>query len=278
MGYLRKILVNSEVRRSMKGLAFDIKALRINLKHNRWVISQIKKISALIASYNDLVIEKVRINDSSSDILLCFDQLQRAGINSIRNIWITTSDIYLPYDNFHQNNKRKLLVLPGVQVLVYPDPARLKSADSLKLPNLQVCHIINPTRDPELGFTTTEVYRGQWDGIKSIRRLHLICYTIDPENFFGMLNHMLHLKEVILIDVILCRDTDGYNNMTGLRQESMWLDFAKSFDRSQRRLLIGVTEGSVCHGSDVDYSIFTNVRKLSKDEVLDMMNCVDFEQ
>ena len=64
------------------------------------MISQIKKISALIASYNDLVIEKVRINDSSSDILLCFDQLQRAGINSIRNIWITTSDIYLPYDNY----------------------------------------------------------------------------------------------------------------------------------------------------------------------------------
>ena len=92
-----------------------------------------------------------------------------------------------------------------------------------------------------------------------------------------MLNHMLLLKEVILIDVILCRDTDD-NNMTGLRQESMWLDFAKSFDRSQRRLLIGVTEGSVCHGSDVDYSIFNNMRKLNEDEVLDMMNCVDFEQ
>jgi hypothetical protein len=47
MGHLRKILANPEVRRSMKGLAFDINALRTNFNHNRWrVIGQVKDISA----------------------------------------------------------------------------------------------------------------------------------------------------------------------------------------------------------------------------------------
>lgn len=62
----------------------------------------------------------------------------------------------------------------------------------------------------------------------------------------------------------------------------MWLRFARSSPRNnhglQKRLLIGITEGSVCQGFDVDYSIFDNVRKLSGDEVLDIMNRVDVER
>jgi len=63
-------------------------------------------------------------------------------------------------------------------------------------------------------------------------------------------------------------------------QIQKWLDFAQNFDcwTFSSRLLIGDTKGSVCCGSHVDYSMFKrSVRKLSEDEVVDMMSLVDFE-
>jgi hypothetical protein len=156
------------------------------------------------------------------------------------------------YYHCNRNNEKKLL--PGVQTLtVQPDPAGSNHAvnSSLELPNLQVCHLINLSRDPGLIFSIADIY--QWASIP-----HRLYYS--PRMAF---------TEVILIDIIL-QDKNSNSRITGPGQRSMWLDLAKSFDRSQRRLLIGVTEGSVCQGSDIDYSIFNNVRKLSEDEVLDM--------
>ena len=119
--------------------------------------------------------------------------------------------------------------------------------------------------------------------MNSIRSLCLINYTISLQGFLQTLNDMPHLEEVILIDATLCESSGRDINDTGPWQRSMWLRFARSFETSnnhefQKRLLIGVTEGSVCQGSDVDYSVFNNVRKLSEDEVLDVMNRVDFER
>ena len=289
MGYLQKILENSEVRRSVKELAFDINALRINLKHSRGrVISQVKKISALVASYNDLVIEKIRINNSINDIELCFDQLQGAGINSARNIWITAASCLPCGSSFRyrgdRNNQIEKL-LPGVQALAIhlpnPDHSPLPAFTSLSgLSNLQVCHLINPSKDPTETLSNFAMLSWNENLMMSIRRLHLTCYTIRPVDFLELLKYMPQLEEAILIDIILCGSFESRSNMT---QRSMWLDLARDFDETFRdddkRLLIGVTEGSVCQGSDVDYSGFNkSVRKLSRDEVLDMMNCVDFER
>ena len=60
----------------------------------------------------------------------------------------------------------------------------------------------------------------------------------------------------------------------------MWYHFAQSFDESygfQKRLLIGITKGSDCQGSHVDYSMFKSVRKLTEDEVLNVVSCADFK-
>ena len=53
---------NPKIRRSVRELAFDIESLRKDVElFYREVVPQVKKISAFITIYNDLVVERIRI-------------------------------------------------------------------------------------------------------------------------------------------------------------------------------------------------------------------------
>ena len=251
---LQKALENPRIRRSVKELAFDMKSLHGDVKPYHWeVVGQIKKISAFVATYKGLVIEKMGvIMGSYDDMTLCFNQVQRDGITSIRKIWIRPSGSW-------------------------SDSCLISTS-----PSLQMCAIFNSSKNPTERLGDPSDLRSY--AHSSLRRLHLICYSLDSYRFDHLLEryNMPNLEEVVLIDI-----TWYSKKSEVIDQTQKWVGFAKGFDsssqpRSQpwisRRLLIGDTKGSVCCGSHVDYSRFKrSVRKLSEDEVIDMMSLVDFE-
>ncbi|KAN0084687.1 hypothetical protein V8E54_001154 [Elaphomyces granulatus] len=253
-GRLRKILANPEIRRSIKELAIDMRSLRT------WqVVNLVKRVAALFATYNDLVIEAIRVNQRSwEDMVQCFSRLQRAGVTSIRSILITASQP-LPIDFF--NNVRNMdnmdnmkELFQGVQALTV-DLLRYHPVQNM-LPKLQVTNLSRSTIN--------------------LRRLRLLRHPL-TKCFLDSLQFMPYLEEVTLIDISLhsCLSKIGFEIRD---QRSRWYGFAESFDKSygfQKRLLIGVTKGSDCQGSHVDYSMFKSVRKLTEDEVLKVVSRKD---
>jgi hypothetical protein len=173
--HLQKTLANHEMRRSVKELAFDMKSLREDVGPYHWKVvgHEIKKISGFVATYNDLVIEKIRvIMGSYGDMTLCFNQLQRAGIMSIRKIWIRPSGSW-------------------------PDSCLISMS-----PSLQTCVIVNSSKDPTERLGDPPGLRSY--AHSSLRRLHLICYCLDYHRFNNLLRHnnrMPNLEEVVLIDI-----------------------------------------------------------------------------
>jgi hypothetical protein len=234
IGGLRKILANPEIRRSVKELAINMRSPRT------WeVLNQVKRVAALLATYNDLVIERIRVKQRSwEDMVRCFRRLQRAGVTSIRSILITASHP-LPIDFF--NNVRNMEsmdnmkeLFQGVQALTVDLPRYYRSVQNM-LPKLQGTNLSHPTIN--------------------LRRLRLRRYPL-TKCFLDSLQFMPYLEEITLIDISLhgCRSKIRFEIND---QRSRWYSFAESFDKSygfQKRLLIGVTKGSDCQGSHVDYS------------------------
>ena len=247
-GRLQKILTNPEIRRSIKELAIDMRSLRT------WEVNDlVKRIAALFATYNDLVIETIRVKQTSwEDMVRCFSRLQRAGVTPIRRILITASHS-LPIDFF--NNVRNVdnvkELFQGVQALT----VTLHSYYCFQnmQPELQVTNNLSrPTIN--------------------LRRLCLLCHPL-TKCFLESLQFMPYLEEVTLIDILLYGW--GSYSFEINDQRSMWYHFAQSFDESygfQKRLLIGITKGSDCQGSHIDYSKFKSVRKLTEDEVLKVVH------
>ena len=267
---LQRVLASPVIRRSVKELAFDMELLRKDVEPYHWeVVPQIKKISTFIAAYGDIVLERIRIVEGYyDDMAMCFTQVQGAGITSIQKLWLRPSAPLEP-----ENAE----ALP-------------KSCSIIMSPNLEIGHVVNSSNDPteELDLFYLQLYK-----YSSLRSLHVIHFTIDYDDFLFILKEyewMQTFKKIVLIDTTLyhggLRDYLPNRNDQSLKgvtdQSQLWLDFARRFDStfhgSRLRLLIGDTKGSVCRGSQVDYSRFQrSVRTLGEDEVVDKMSTVDFE-
>ncbi|KAN0084686.1 hypothetical protein V8E54_001153 [Elaphomyces granulatus] len=255
-GRWRKLLANPEIRRSVKELAIDMGSLQ-----PLEVINLVKRVAALFATYNDLVIEKIRVNQISWEHMVqCFRRLQKAGVTSIQSILITASQP-LPIDFF--NNVRNMdymkELFQGIhwQALTVDLLRDYPVQNIYMLPKLQVtinlsCPTIN------------------------LRRLRLLRHPL-TKGFLDSLQFMPYIEEVTLIDISL--HSRRWKIQFEINdQRCRWYGFAESFDKSygsQKRLLIGVTKGSDCQGSHVDYSMFKSVRKLTEDEVLNIPTIYD---